>query len=155
MKFQIEPLSTCWDEIEDIGRTHWEETMEYYRGKQPYAPSFERYNAYDKAGWLKTFTGRDEGKLVGYSLMYLVPSMHTQSMIATEDTIFLLPEYRRGRNGLRFYQYIEDELSKLGATEFIVTAKPDTVACRILERIGCSLINYQYSKHIKPALQTT
>lgn len=151
MIFAIEPLSTCWDEIEDIGRKHWHETMEYYRGKQPYAPSFERYNSYDKAGWLKTFTGRDEGKLVGYSLMYLVPSMHTQHMIATEDTVFLLPEYRRGRNGLRFHQFIEAELRERGAREIVVTAKPGSAACRLLEHIGFSVINHQYSKHLDAA----
>lgn len=125
--------------------------MEYYRGKQPYAPSFDRYNSYDKAGWLITFTARDQGRLVGYSLMYLVPSMHTQTMIATEDTIFLLPAYRRGRNGLRFHQFIESELQTRGAREIVVTAKPGSAACRLLEHIGFSVINHQYSKHLDAA----
>ena len=67
--YDIEPLSGCWPEIEAIGRAHWQETMEYYRGKQPYAPSFDRYNQYDKLGWLITFTARDSdnGQMVGYS----------------------------------------------------------------------------------------
>lgn len=153
--YDIEPLSGCWPEIEAIGRAHWQETMEYYRGKQPYAPSFERYNQYDKLGWLITFTARDNGEMVGYSLMYLVPSMHTQTMIATEDTIFLLPEYRKGRNGLRFHQFIEEELVNRGAREIVVTAKPESAACRILEFIGFRVINHQYSKHLdsKTALQ--
>lgn len=148
--YDIEPLSGCWPEIEAIGRAHWQETMEYYRGKQPYAPSFDRYNSYDKAGWLITFTARDSdtGQMVGYSLMYLVPSMHTQTMIATEDTIFLLPAYRRGRNGLRFHQFIEAELRERGAREIVVTAKPGSAACRLLEHIGFSVINHQYSKHL-------
>jgi len=146
--FAVEPLATCWPEIEDIGRKHWHETMEYYRGKQPYAPSFDRYNSYDKAGWLLTFTARDQGQLVGYSLMYLVPSMHTQTMIATEDTIFLLSAYRRGRNGLRFHQFIESELQTRGAREIVVTAKPGSAACRLLEHIGFEVINHQYSKHL-------
>jgi GNAT superfamily N-acetyltransferase len=148
--YDVEPLSVCWPEIEAIGRAHWQETMEYYRGKQPYAPSYDRYNSYDKAGWLITFTARDSetGQMVGYSLMYLVPSMHTQTMIATEDTIFLLPEYRRGRNGLRFHQFIEAELRERGAREIVVTAKPGSAACRLLEHIGFSVINHQYSKHL-------
>jgi GNAT superfamily N-acetyltransferase len=151
--YDIEPLSDCWPEIEAIGRAHWQETMEYYRGKQPYAPSYDRYNSYDKAGWLITFTARDSetGQMVGYSLMYLVPSMHTQTMIATEDTIFLLPEYRRGRNGLRFHQFIESELRERGAREIVVTAKPGSAACRLLEHIGFSVINHQYSKHLDAA----
>ncbi len=151
--YDIEPLSGCWPEIEAIGRAHWQETMEYYRGKQPYAPSYDRYNSYDKAGWLITFTARntETWQMVGYSLMYLVPSMHTQTMIATEDTIFLLPEYRRGRNGLRFHQFIESELRERGAREIVVTAKPGSAACRLLEHIGFSVINHQYSKHLDAA----
>jgi len=146
LAFAIEPLETCWDDIRRLGAAHWGETMEYYRGKQPFNPLFERYNQYDKLGWLVTFTVRDEGKMVGYGLMYVTPSMHTQELIATEDTMFLLPEYRRGRNGLRLYQFAEEEMIKRGVKEILVTAKPDSAACRILEHLGCTLINYQYSK---------
>lgn len=147
LKYAVEPLETCWDEIVELGRTHWHETMEYYRGRQEFNPQFERYNSYDKIGWLITFTVRDEGKMIGYSLIYITPSMHTQQMIATEDTIFLLPEYRKGRNGLRFHQYVEAELKNRGVKEIIVTAKPSSAACRLLEYIGFEVINHQYSKH--------
>lgn len=149
LAYGIEPLETCWDEVVALGAAHWGETMEYYRGKQPFNPQFERYNQYDKVGWLITFTVRDEGKMIGYSLIYLVPSMHTQQTIATEDTIFLLPEYRRGRNGLRFHQFIEDELKKRGAKEITVTAQPGSAACRILEHLDFKVINHQYSKHLQ------
>lgn len=153
LKYSIEPLETCWDEIVALGEAHWHETMEYYRGKQPFKPEFERYNQYDKLGWLITFTVRDEGRMIGYSLIYVTPSMHTQQTIATEDTIFLLPEYRKGRNGLRFHQFVETELLNLGVKEIIVTAKPGSAACRILDYMGFQVINHQYSKHLGLTLQ--
>ena len=146
--FATEPLTQCWNEIVELGSAHWHETMEYYRDKQPFNPSFERYDSYAKAGWLVAFTVRDQGKMVGYGLMYVVPSMHTQSLIAVEDTMFILPEYRQGRNGLRLYEYVEQEMARRGVVEVIVTAKPGSAACRILEHLGCELINHQYSKHL-------
>lgn len=141
-------MADCWDEIVKLAAAHWHETMQWQHGKQPFAPDFERYNAYDKAGWAVTFTARDNGRLVGHGLMYVTPSMHTQKLIATEDVMFLLPEYRRGRNALRFYQFVEQEMARRGAVEITVTAKPDTGAARILEHLGCTLVNYQFAKHL-------
>ena len=123
--------------------------MQWQHGRQPFKPNFERYNAYDEGGWLVVFTVRDIGRLVGYGMMYVTPSMHTQKLIATEDAMFLLPEYRRGRNGLRLYQYVEREMARRGVVELTVTAKPNTGAARILEHLGCTLVNYQYAKHLK------
>lgn len=146
--YAVEKLSDCWHEMIGIAAQHWQETMSWQHGKQAFNPSFDRYNQYDQAGWFVMFTARDEGVMVGYGMMYLTPSMHTQRFIATEDTIFLLPPYRKGRNGLRFYEFVEREMTRRGAVEIMVTAKPNTPASRLLEHLGCTLVNYQYCKHI-------
>lgn len=154
LKFAVEPLADCWDEIIPLASAHWHETMTWYRTKQPFAPNFERYNEYDKNGWMITVTVRDpdeDNKLVGHGILYIVPSMHTQKKICTEDVMFLLPEYRRGRNALRFYEFAEQELIRRGAVEVLATAQPKTGAARILEHIGFTLVNYQYSKHLEQA----
>lgn len=147
MIFAIEPLSSCWNEIMVLAEAHWMETEEYRHG-QPFNPIFERYNQYDTAGWLFQFTARDEGKLVGYATMYLVPSMHTQMQIATEDTWFLLPEYRKGRNAIRFYNFVQDEMFKRGAKEVIMTAKMTNHAGKILEYLDFKPVAVQYSKQL-------
>lgn len=153
LTFAIEPVETSWDEMLELARAHWHETMQWQHGKQALAPSKERYLSYDKAGWFFQFTARDplareHMKMVGYAGMYILPSMHTQQLIATEDTIFLLPEYRHGRNALRFFQYVEQECAARGAREISATTKPGTGAGRILEHLGFTLVNYQYSKHL-------
>lgn len=150
LAFAVEPLAECWDEMISLAEAHWHETMQWQHGKQAFAPDFDRYNAYEVAGMAILFTVRDDGRMVGHGLMYICPSMHTQQIIATEDAMFLLPEYRRGRNALRLYQFVEQECAKRGAVEIMVTAKPDTGAARILEHLGCTLVNYQYCKHLAP-----
>jgi GNAT superfamily N-acetyltransferase len=150
VNIQIESLSTCWDEIVRIGHEHWKET-EGYRHNQPFAPSFERYKSYEDCGWGFTVTVRDEANLVGYSIMYVCPSMHTQELIATEDTFFLLPDYRKGWTAIRLLKFVENECARRGAVEICQTAKLKNSAGDILIARGYTFVAKQYSKRLAPA----
>lgn len=147
MIFAVEKLRDCWDEIMVLARAHWQET-EGYRHNQPFAPLLERYAQYDDAGWLIQCTARDEGRLVGYATMYVTPSMHTQQIIATEDTYFLLPEYRKGRNAIRLYRFAEEECRKRGAVEVMMTEKQETKVGVILAYLGFKQVARQWSKQL-------
>lgn len=147
MNIQIEPLSQCWNEIMNIANEHWKET-EKYRHNQPFCPSFERYNQYNEAGWYFMVTVRDEGKLVGYSGNYISQSMHTQQLLCVEDTYFLLEEYRKGRNAIKLYKFVEQEAVKRGAIEMMMTVKITNQAGRILEYLDFKKVGMQYSKSI-------
>jgi len=147
LQFSIESLAQSWHEMLDLAKAHWMETEEYRHG-QPFLPSLERYDAYARAGWLIMFIARSDGKMVGYSIMYLVPSMHTQQMIATEDTWYLAPEVRKGRNAIRFYKYVEAECMARGAVEMIMTAKLANGAGKILEYLDFAVVSKQYSKKL-------
>lgn len=149
MIFAVEPLRQCWDEMVALAAEHWKET-EGYRHGQPFAPSFDRYNQYDEGGWYFEATIRDEGRLVGYCGMYLFPSMHSQQPIATEDSLFILPEYRKGRNAIRFIKFLEDECRKRGAVEVTITAKNAKVA-KILEYLGYPQVGTHHSKQLSPS----
>lgn len=147
--FAVEPLENFWNGLIALAAGHWKETMQWQHGRQEFAPEFERYNEYQKCNWLLAMTARDNGRLVGYAIMYITPSMHTQQRNATEDAIYLLPEYRKGRNALRFFQFVEDECCKRGARQISATAQPGSPAGRILEHMGFTVINHQYSKHLE------
>ena len=146
--FGIEPLADVWDEMLVNARLHWNETAMAADG-EPFAPSFDRYARYGDA--YTVFTVRDDSRLVGHCGMYVVQSMHTQLPFAVEDTWYLLPEYRKGRNAIRFYQYVEAEMIKRGATKCTMTAAPDNGACRIMEYLGYKLDCYKYSKALTRA----
>lgn len=144
--FAVEPLAKCWDEMVALAAHHWQET-EGYRHGQPFAPSFERYDEYDRAGWYFEATMRDQGRLVGYCGIYVVPSMHSQQMIATEDALFILPDYRRGRNALRFIQFLEMECRQRGVVEVNITSKNEAVK-RLLEHLDFPVVAYHHSKQL-------
>lgn len=144
--FAIEPLVRCWDEMIALAAEHWQET-EAYRHDQPFAPSFERYNEYDKLGWYFEGTVREAGILVGYCGMYLTPSMHSQCLIATEDSLFLRKDHRRGRTALRFIQFLEAECARRGAVEVGITAKTEE-ARRLLLHLDFAQVATHHSKRI-------
>jgi len=148
MIFAIEPLETSWNEMVMLAADHWIET-EGYRHNQPFNPKYERYDAYAKIGCFLQFTVRDEGRMVGFCGMYVVPSMHTQCLIACEDTWFLLPEYRgKGRTIIRFYEFIEAELKKREVVEIGMSVPPNGRAARLLEHLDYLPVKVQYSKSL-------
>lgn len=95
-------------------------------------------------------TARDAGRMVGYAGVYLTPSMHTQDIIATEDTWFLLPEYRKGLLAVRFFRFAEDECRKRGAVSANGTATCSNGAGKILEYLGYKEVSRQYYKQLLP-----
>lgn len=148
MIFAIEPLETSWNEMVMLAADHWIET-EGYRHDQPFNPKYERYEAYEKIGCFVQFTARDEGRMVGFCGMYIVPSMHTQCLITLEDTLFLAEEYRgKGRTAIAFHNFIADEMRKRGAIEITMTVPPGGKAARLLEHLDYLPAKVQYSKSL-------
>ena len=145
--FAIEPLAKVWDEMIVNARLHWDETAMAAAG-EVFAPSFDRYSRY--GDMYTVFTARDDGRLIGHCGMYLTPSMHSQKVLATEDTWYLLPEYRKGRNAIEFYKFVEAEMFRRGAEKVTMTAAPYNGACRIMEYLGYTLDCYKYSKELRP-----
>ena len=146
LKFQIEPLPQAWNEMVTLAGQHWHET-EGFRSGQPFNPVYARFESYWKIGCFHQFTVRnEEGRMIGYAGMYLTPSMHSQSLIASEDTWFLLPEYRKGRTALNLVKFVESEMTKLGAVGIGMSAKISNGAGRILEYFDYLPVSTQYFK---------
>ena len=91
MQFAEERVRDVVEEYYRIGEQHWKETDLYQRG-QIFNPDINRYIQSNEIGIYHLFTAREEGKLVGDIGCYITPSMHTQRLIAQEDTWYLLPE---------------------------------------------------------------
>jgi hypothetical protein len=145
VKFAYEALPKVWAEVMLLAEMHWKETEMYRRG-QEFAPKKDTYFLYAERELFLLFTARVEGALVGYAGMYLMPSMHSAVLIATEDTWYLHPEHRKGRNAIRFVQFVENELRQRGAVELWMNAKIANGAGRILEYLDYAAIATRYYK---------
>lgn len=153
LKFAIEKLPPIWPDIMRLASAHWMET-EGYRHGQEFAPDAARYFAFNEmeafgGPFYTMFTARDGGRMVGYAGLYVTSSMHSQKPIATEDTWFLEKDYRKGRNALEFYKFIEADCRRRGVVEIGVTTKlTHPSAARIVEYLGYEEVSRQYSKHL-------
>ena len=147
--FQVEQLVDVWPELIMLHKAHWGET-EAYRHNQPFAPLLARYMEYECVNSFVMYTIRDGDKLVGNLGMYFTPSMHTQLLLASEDTLFILPEYRRGRLAIDFIKYVEADCVRRGVSDIEVTAKNDKVG-RLMMHLDYQPTAVQYSKQLSRA----
>lgn len=154
LTFQIEKVRAVFPMVATMGLAHWHET-ETYRHNQPYKPDLERYAYYEDEGMYVMYTARDENNLVVGNLgMYVSESMHSQQLIATEDTLFLVPQYRKGRNAMRLIKFMVDDMRSRGVVEILVTAKNVRVG-RLLEHLDFKPVASQYSLTVAPTARVS
>jgi hypothetical protein len=122
-------------EVRPLHKAHWDETEEH-RHNLEFNPDYATFIRYEQAGRYVLFTLRIDDKLMGNCAMYLDMSAHTQTLIATEDTLYLLPEARRGKRAIHFVRYIEDSLMQLGVKEISVSVKTVNKAERFFRMLG-------------------
>lgn len=143
--FSRERMEGIVEEMKPLHQSHWNETEEH-RHAMTLNPDYETFIRYERAGRYVLFTLRSEGKLLGNCAMYLDMSAHTQTLIATEDTLYLLPEARRGRVAMRFVAYVEESLQQIGAKEINITVKTVNKAGRFFRMLGYRLVENGLTK---------
>jgi hypothetical protein len=135
--FSRERIEDIGEELKLLHRAHWDETEEHRHGL-PFDPDYATFARYERAGRYVLFTVRKENRLCGNCAMYLDRSTHTQTILATEDTLYLLPLARTGRVARRFVGYVENAMRLLGASEIHITVKTLNKAGRFLRMLGYS-----------------
>lgn len=148
--FDLERMEDIKDEMKPLHLAHWKET-EKHRHDLPFRPNYETFIQYERAGRYVLFTLRINGKLLGNCAMYLDLSTHTRTLIATEDTLFLMPEARKGRTASRFIHYCESALKQLGVQEICVTVKTVNKAGRFFRMHGYSHVEDGLTKILENA----
>lgn len=147
MIFARENFGSMYREGMPLFQAHWQET-EMYRAGHEFNLDLPRYIKYSEDGFYQMFTARDNGKLVGDAGMYVTVGMHDRRKMAMEDTWYLLPEYRKGRNAINFLKFVEQNLKEQGCQEVYMTTKLENGAGRILEFCGYKHIANQYWKEL-------
>jgi hypothetical protein len=135
--FSLERIEDIEAEIKPLHRVHWDETEEHRHGL-PFDPDYATFTRYERAGRYVLFTVRKENRLCGNCAMYLDRNAHTQTILATEDTLYLLPMARTGRVARHFVGYVENAMRLLGASEIHITVKTVNKAGRFFRMLGYS-----------------
>lgn len=119
--YASERIVDAWDEIMPLARRHMEEIGQT---DLVFDPDFDRFVALDKAGVLALFTVRFNGVLVGYSAFFVQPHLHYKgSVVGINDAIYLIPEKRLGKTGVKLVRYAEIGLKARGVEKIYYHAK--------------------------------
>lgn len=109
--------------IEDMLALHWEE-IELNQETVPLAINWSAYRDLERRGILKTLLMLIGGRLIGYSVFFVQPTLHHMSTRwAVNDILYLEPERRKGLAGARLVRGAEPMLAELGVEMVIYTVK--------------------------------
>ena len=147
MIFQVERIRDLIDELHVLHEAHYLETEKHRHGLEM-KPDYDAFIDHEMAGRLIQFTCRDieSGKLVGNIRMYVTASLHTDTLMATEDTYYVLPEFRKGFASLRFWQFMEDCLKSIGVREICTDSKVLNKVHKLNEYLGYQHVANKYVK---------
>jgi len=103
----------------------------------PLEPDLAAYERLRVAGMLKAVTCRNDGELVGYIIFIVQPHLHYMSCItAFEDLYYVKKEYRKGRTGIKLFQFSEKVLKDAGVGRIIMHTKIHMDNSRLFEYLG-------------------
>lgn len=148
MKYQQEFLIQVEGEVRPLLEQHWEE-IALNKDRIKLNPDWDAYHLLEQANALKIFTARSEGKLVGYFVVVVQPNLHYKDhLFATNDIIYLHPDHRKGRTGLKLIQFAEKCLKEDGVSVLTINTKVHKPFDKVMEFLGFGLIERVYSKYI-------
>ena len=120
--YKCEDFFDFLPEMEKLLPVHYDElcvTKEF-----PLDPDYDAYKKIADAGNLVCIVCMDENEVVGYIVFIVQPHLHYKSCLtAFEDIYYVKPEYRKGRIGIRLFQYAEKVLKSAGVNRIIMHTK--------------------------------
>lgn len=112
---QVEKYCDVIEEAQPLLERNWEEIANY-KDFVPLSPNHARFAALAAGGKLVVITARDDGALVGYASFRFDFGDHYSTVIfAQNGIIWVAPEYRGKRVGLKLIKRGEEEMLARGA----------------------------------------
>lgn len=145
MKFQREIGASIFDELKPLLELHWREIAHYQ--DILLEPDWESYKKCEEQGFLRVYTARNAGLLVGYGVYFVRYNLHYRSSLqASQDILFIHPDFR-GRGG-RFIAYCDAQLREEGVQAVYHHVKAAHNFGPLLERMGYALVDLIYAKRL-------
>ena len=148
INIQIEKLNSCLEEMKPFLIKHYEEVA-MYKEHIKLNPDYDTYFRLEESGDLVVVIAREEGKLVGYFLSFVMRHPHYKDhLFASNDIIYVDPDNRDFGIGPSMISFAEGCLKERGVSVMVInmkTAKPFEGLCQSL---GMDRAEYTYTKYI-------
>jgi GNAT superfamily N-acetyltransferase len=149
VEFSDEPFENVIEEMKPLIDVHWNEVA-MYKDKIELNPDYTKYVYLSRAGVLKTYVAREDGKLLGYCILFIQPHIHYQDdKFAAVDALYIDPTYRGKMLGVKMFRYVEQQMKELGVSVITHHIKVEHDYSPMLKRLGYNHAEVIYSKCIK------
>lgn len=145
---QVERFEALLEELEPLHAAHWQETEKHRHGLA-LRPNYALLLSRERSGGLLQFTARRGGQLVGHVRMYVQRSVHTSTLYAEEDTLFIRSSDRGGFLAVRLLRYVEQCLKQIGVKEIRADSKLVNKADVLMRRLGYRPVALKFHKFIE------
>lgn len=143
---RAERFETVLPELHPLHELHWQETEKHRHGVAM-RPDYQAMAARERAGGLLQFVARDAaGAIAGHVRMYVGTSLHSQTLFAEEDTLFMVPEHRRNLLVMALMRYAEQCLRQIGVREIRADSKLLNRADVLMKRMGYTAVALKFHK---------
>jgi GNAT superfamily N-acetyltransferase len=133
--FQRERPADLWAELEPLCERHRQEISKFK--EIPLGIDKAAYERMDENGFLRLWTVRLDGAIIGYCACVVKENPHyTSSLQAHEDVLYVAPEYRKTGIGWRFLRHIDESLMAEGVSLVYRHVKFDHDHSPLLARMG-------------------
>lgn len=146
-RIRLESFRAILPELHPLHAEHWKETEKHRHGLA-LNPDYDAMGARERCGRLLQFTVRRGGDLAGHLRMFTGPSLHTQTPMAEEDTLYMRPEYRGGFAAMALLRYAESALGQLGVREVRANSKVINHADVLMRRLKYQHVANQFVKFL-------
>lgn len=148
VKYQQEFLDSVIDQIKPLLNSHWEE-IALNKDKIKLNPDWEAYESLEAQGKLKIFTARDDEQLVGYFVVIVGTNIHYKDhLFASNDVIYLSPEYRKGFMSIKLIKFAEKCLKADGVSVLTINTKVHKPFDKLMDFLKFRKIERVYSKYV-------
>jgi len=115
IEYAVEPLSlSLIGETVPLQQGYWDEVAGPFHSFGPDV-DWKTYMLAQQTGKLRVLCGRVEGVLKAGAFIIITPHPHYACIAASLPLLFVHPDYRKGREGLRLVKLAEGEARNAGA----------------------------------------
>ena len=146
IKYQQEFLENVRGEVESLIQSHYGEVYPA-RDTFDWDMDWDSYEKLEDMGFLKIFTVRDNGLLVGYLWVILSPNLHSiGSVLACDDGLFVAKTHRGQTVAKDLIQFTERCLKEDGIRVFHIVGTTEKPINSLMKRMGYTEIETKFQK---------
>lgn len=148
IQFQVEKFIACIAELQPMLEAQWEE-VESNKDELPLDPDYAQYSTLCDADMLQIVTAREEGELIGYLIVFIVPHLHHMSTKwASSDIFYIKPDHRNTFVASKLITMTEQKLKHKDVVVFSLNMKAHTPYDKLAEDLGFNKFELTYAKYI-------